>query len=108
ADDEIQRVVHAFAIDHVDRPNGAEEQAEEEGQWMCACSCAPCVWPALPLSTCCTIWAAMSRNAAAAADCGSRTTIGSPVSPPITTFGSMGTSPRNGTPSISAVFFPPP
>jgi tungstate transport system permease protein len=36
------------------------------------------------------------------------TTIGLPASPPIVTFGSSGISPRNGTPSCSAVRLPPP
>src|SRR5712691_1716179 len=101
ADDEVYRAVLFPAVDEIDRTDRAEDQAEEEGQWMCACS-------GTPLSTCEAICLAMSRNASAAADCGSSTTIGSPLSPPTTTFGSMGTSPRKGTPSISAVRFPPP
>src|SRR5713226_1296291 len=101
ADDEIHRAVFLLAVNQIDGTDRAKDQAEEEGQWMCACS-------GTPLSTCEAICLAMSRNASAAADCGSSTTIGSPLSPPTTTFGSMGTSPRKGTPSISAVRFPPP
>src|SRR4051812_18323055 len=78
--------------------------------YECACTGSPgaCVCPACPDSTCCTTVSANFRNACAAADEGSRTKIGSPLSPPTTTFGSIGISPRNGTPRSSAVLRPPP
>src|SRR5256885_11144156 len=54
------------------------------------------------------IFCAISRNAADCGDAGSATTIGLPESPPSRIAGSIGTRPRNGTPSVAAARSPPP